>query len=144
MLVLLLLAYIVASMVLAGGQLGPTKPPIYDAVLDWPVFQVPGWLVAAAAVVSSLCALVVVVTATDDEQQRVGMLMRLVGAGSIIVPWSFALAWPDHAGVVPYPSDESEVGWTLGASWFAAPVGLVPFIVAAVRFRRIQRRRWKR
>lgn len=116
-----LLAYLLGSMLLSGGQIVASRGPMWGAVVDYPLFTFPGWASLVVAIVGVILVVPVLVYARATDDNRVGAAFRLTAAAAGA---SFMFAWM-------LPSVSS---WELTFRWLAfgvdAAVAVVVMIVS--------------
>ena len=122
---LLLVAYIAGSLILVGGRVGEGQSENWDALLPWPVFPVPAWVLIPFAVVS---AAIVVPLCLRAPAATVSRLITAVGqtGAAIAAAAVFAFVFPADTGLIPMPNDD---GSYLGAQWIAIPFLLFCVVV---------------
>lgn len=85
-----LLAYLLGSMLLSGGQIVASRGPMWGAVLDYPLFTFPGWASLVVAIVGVILVVPVLACARVPDASRVGAAFRLTAAAAGA---SFMFAW---------------------------------------------------
>lgn len=106
-----LVAYLVGSLALTGGQVGPARPPIWHAVLPFPLFPTPMWLAVPVAALGALAATTWALATIGRWPGPVTGWLGPLGAN--------AVALLVFRGVT-------------GAAWAVAGIGLAALGVAAV------------
>ncbi|UJP09175.1 hypothetical protein L2X99_12050 [Microbacterium sp. KUDC0406] len=100
-----LIVFLVASLLFTGGQVAAKGAPIWGAVLDYPLFVLPGWLMLA---VSALGVLMVVPVLSLARLTDAGRVVGAFSATAAATAASFFFAWSS-------PVDPSS-----GLRWVAA------------------------
>lgn len=116
--VALLLTYVVGSLILTGAQVFPTQTPAWEAVVPFPVFPVPDWVLIAPAMVGLVVLVPIAVRATALDAPRFESYLRFtLGAGvsALLFMWAF----PADSGFIPL--EDGYVGW----HWVALAVSIV-------------------
>lgn len=95
----ILLAYLLGSMFLTGGQLSRFGDPLHDLVLmDWPVFEVPAWLSIAIGAVALLAFVPMAAMVRPEETGRLVRALGMTSAGSLVQSFVMLLAFPVVVG----------------------------------------------
>ncbi len=122
----LLLAFIIGSLLLTGGQVLENGHRIYDQVWGWPVFPVPAWLLIIPAAFSAAVVVpLVLTTRIEDAQGLIGRWGQTIVA--VVAGLTFATAFPASTGVWPLP-DGSPAQY-FGLHWVAAALSAFCFVV---------------
>lgn len=144
----LLLAFLIGSVVLSGGQVTAEKSPWgwWDVVVQFPIFVVADWLSIAIAVVAALILIPLVVltrAATSGAMMTVFAYSGLASLANLFFAWTF----PEQTGDFPL---QNSPGLFAGLHWVAAVisagcglVGLVFGLIYAKEADRLQRERFK-
>ncbi|UUE21145.1 hypothetical protein [Microbacterium sp. J1-1] len=114
-----LIAYLVGSLLLAGGQIAAGRAPMWGVAIDYPVFSFPGLLSLAVSVIGLILAVAVLATARVKDSGRVGGAFAATGAATAS---SAMFAWM-------LPSDEATEA-TL--RWAAAGVDVAATLLLMV------------
>lgn len=123
--VALLLAYVIGALILSGAQVFPSQSAAYDAVVPYPVFPVPAWLLIAPAVVGLVAIVPLAIGATAMDAPRFESYLRFtLGAGvsALLFMWAF----PSDSGWIPL--DDGYVGW----HWVALAISIVIVAIEGV------------
>lgn len=91
----LLIAYLIGSLILSGGQVGPAKDPMWGVVIPYPLFVVSTMQLVVVGSLSVALAIAVAVTTRLADVPRVN---RLIGptVASLICAFGWALATPEN------------------------------------------------
>ncbi|MGX1793025.1 hypothetical protein ACWIDW_08795 [Microbacterium sp. NPDC055312] len=92
-----LIVYLLASLLLAGGQVSVHGSPIWDAAVDFPLFSLPGWLMLTLSATGVLLAVVVLVLSRVDDAGRVVGAFSATAAATV-ASFFFAWALPEGSG----------------------------------------------
>lgn len=65
----LLIAFLIGSLLLSGGQVNADQSPNWDAVVPFPIFPVPAWLLIALGAVGLIAAILWAVRSTAAESR---------------------------------------------------------------------------
>lgn len=85
-----LVVFLLGSLALTGGQVAASGAPMWGAVIDFPLFAVPGWLLLAVSVIGVLLVIPVVVLARLADAGRVVGAFSATAAATAA---SFFFAW---------------------------------------------------
>lgn len=85
-----LIVFLLGSLALSGGQVAASGAPMWGAVVDFPLFQLPGWLLLGVSVVGVILAIPVVALARLADAGRVVGAFSATAAATAA---SFFFAW---------------------------------------------------
>lgn len=119
--VLLLLAYLIGSLILTGGQIGATLSPNYDQVVPWPLFEVPVWVAIALAVIALVTFVPMAAMVRTSEAPRILRAVQFTMGGVCVASLCWMLAFPISLGAETWPEPTPTV-W--GSHWIAIVIGV--------------------
>ena len=119
------------SMLLAGGQIGPTDNIKWDAILPWPAVWIPAWLVIAVCLLPLIGVLVLVPKARWQEAVELFVMITMTAIMFVMLPIGLARMYPDAAGAV---FDDRYPEFGLGFHWLGALPQIITLAVLGIRF----------
>ncbi|SFS03387.1 hypothetical protein SAMN04487783_0743 [Agrococcus baldri] len=122
---LVLLTYVVGSLALTGGRMGRDLDPLYGQLLDWPLFQVPAWLVIAIGIVAFAAFVPMAALVGPDQSHRIPSAFSFTVAGVVLLSLLSQFAFPtvvsvSAGGVVETEPGLHWIGIVLGVATIAA------------------------
>ena len=126
-----LIAFLVGSLLLSGGQVTPGAGAKWDAVVPYPLFGMPAIVLLVLAAASVVLAVVLVLTARRGDHLGLrGLLGPLLGA--VVAALGFSVFVPDGDG---------GRGDVFGDQLMAVPVSAAAFVIVLVGAVWVGRRR---
>lgn len=122
---LLLLAFLLASFLLSGGVVVPTKDPLFEPLVPFPVVVIAPWLPIAIATVALVTFVPMAALVPPSEASRVIRALRLTGAGACILGLLTMFAFPEVVGLDRFGVELTQPG----LHWIAIVIGAVAIVL---------------
>lgn len=121
----LMVGMIGCSILLAGGQIGPSANPVWGVVVPWPVFPIPVWLVVALGCIPPIASLILVPKARPEHFMQLNYLLGLTVILFGLVPVALSRLFPATNGPI---FDDNHPDLRIANHWWAA----VPQVITVV------------
>lgn len=132
----ILLAFLIGSLLLTGGQVIDSRSAIWRPVLDWPVFTVSPWVVVPLAVGALITALGLAVQVDTARTVALSGPLGWAVAGALS-SWFLAVVLPPTALAGTAFIGGTDLLLAAGASTLAAAVVLIRFLALSRRHDRL-------
>lgn len=124
--VVLLLAFLIGSLLLTGGQVAPDQAPPYDQVMEWPVFQPPAWISVGIGAIALLTFAPMAALVRPQEASRLVRAINFTVAGPLLQSLAMLWAFPIEldGGLPGRPVTQPDLYW-VGAALAGLTIVLV-------------------